>query len=104
MSFLFTPISSFRHRIRYREIENLSADHRCYKITINHPKIRNSRFSDVMISGPYGLEPANGYCRKGTGSLFRDIKIDNGHAELIIEDSGNQVVIDPTKVQLVFIS
>ena len=104
MSLIFAPLKVYRHKIRHKEIEDISSNHSCYKIAINHPKIRRTQFSDVMVNGPYGLEPANGYCRKGTGSLFRDIRINNGRAEMIIEDNRNQIVFDPSKLILVFVS
>ena len=104
MNIFLSPLSCFRHRIRREEIEELTSSHNCFKITIRDRKIRKTRFSDLMVNGPFGIEPAIGFCRMGNGSLVHDLRIEDGYAEMIIEDTRNQIVVDPERIKLIFVS
>ena len=104
MILLLSPLSCFRHRIKRQEIEDISSAHNCYRVIIRDRKIRKTQFSDLMVNGPFGMEPAIGFSRMGNGSLVHDLRIEDGYAEMIIEDTRNQTIVDPERLKLIFVS
>jgi hypothetical protein len=101
MRIFFSPLCAFSHRIAPEEVD---AGKDGYSIRIEDGRIRKTAFSDLMVKGPFGLEPAIGYSRLGVGSVFKDLRIEDGLASMSFASCANQSVRSPVGMRLLFVS
>ena len=97
---------SFVHRVKKHEIRvGGSKELRTtkYRLEIDDSRIDTIEETDLYVRGSEGWEPAEGYSRRGVGSVFREIRLERGRASIEFADYANQLVNDPAGMKLKFL-
>ena len=90
-----------KHEIRPADVDEQRTTK--YRLEIDDRRIETFEDTDLYVRGSEGWEPAEVFSRRGVGSVFREIRLEQGRASIEFADFANQLVNDPAGMKLKFL-